>query len=294
MEKFLINLLEKNNRVIIPELGAFIIRQNDPKELVFNDLLAIDDGLLAEHVIQSENISKKEAQDRIRQYANQIKKALYATFLTNLYGFRLKKTESTAEKKQLRVDYSDALMSKLQISVEVQGLEKLNPDGQYLLISNHRSIIDPVIVEMALRSTSIYGHWVAKKELFNSFFFGMFTRNAGTILLDRDAKQMSSFFKDTKACVAEGESIFVFPEGTRNKEDTSLSEFKEGSQIIAVKNRLDILPVYIRDNANDALKKALASKPEASSVTIEIGDTISYKDRSVPLEEAYRTMFNIT
>ncbi len=225
---------------------------------------------------------------------NQIKKALYATFLTNLYGFRLKRTESTAAKKQLRVDYSDKLMSKLNISVEVQGVDKIDPNGQYLLVSNHRSIIDPVIIELALRNTNIYGHWVAKKELYNSFFFGMFTRNAGTILLDRDAKQMSSFFKDTKACVAKGESIFVFPEGTRNKEDTSLSEFKEGSQIIAVKNRLDILPVYIRNNANEALKKALGRRPEPATVNIEFGDVISYKDRSLPLEDAYRKMFGIS
>ena len=78
MEKYLIELLDKNNRVIVPELGAFIIRQNEPKELVFNDLLAFDDGLLTEYIIQVDKINKSEAQNRIRQYVDNIKKVLDA------------------------------------------------------------------------------------------------------------------------------------------------------------------------------------------------------------------------
>ena len=68
---------------------------------------------------------------------------------------------------------------------------------------------------------------------------------------------MAPFFKDTKAVVKEGHSIYIFPEGTRNKENTPLSSFKEGARIIALKNRLPILPVYIRSNANEILKDAI-------------------------------------
>jgi len=76
MEKSLIRLLKLNNRVIVPDLGAFIIRQQDPKELVFNDLLAFDDGMLTDHLMQEDKLSKSEAQNRIKQFVDKIKKKI--------------------------------------------------------------------------------------------------------------------------------------------------------------------------------------------------------------------------
>ncbi|MDH5711330.1 MAG: 1-acyl-sn-glycerol-3-phosphate acyltransferase [Gammaproteobacteria bacterium] len=224
---------------------------------------------------------------------NQIKQAIYALYLTNKYGFKLRKVHTSEEKSRLRLEYAETLMGSLNIAVEVENAEKLEKGGQYLVVSNHRSIIDPLIIEIALQHMGVHGSWISKKELYNSFFFGVFTRNAGTILLDREAKQMSSFFKDIKASVTEGNSIYVFPEGTRNKTDQPLSEFKDGSQIIAVKNRLPILPVYIKTNANEVLMKSLKRNAKDLKVTIEIGDMIDYKDRSRTLEEAYRQTFKI-
>jgi 1-acyl-sn-glycerol-3-phosphate acyltransferase len=220
--------------------------------------------------------------------------AIYALFLTNKYGFKLRKTPAANDKSRLRLEYAETLMSRLHIGVEVEGAEKLTKGGQYLVVSNHRSIIDPLIIEIALQHLGVHGIWIAKKELYNSFFFGMFTRNGGTILLDRDSKQMSSFFKDIKTCVADGNSIFVFPEGTRNKTDAVLAEFKEGSQIIAIKNRLPILPVFIKTNANEILMKAIKNDSKNLKVIIEVGDLIDYKDRSSTLEELYKMRFNLT
>ena len=223
----------------------------------------------------------------------QIKMGLYATFLTNRYGLKLKKITSDAEKKRVRLEYAQKLLSALNINVVVKGEERLTKEGQFLLISNHRSIIDPLIIEIAIKGTDIFGLWISKKELYNSFFFGLFTRNGGSILIDRESKEMSNFFKDIKSNVDNGNSIFLFPEGSRNKEETDLSNFKDGARIIALKNRLPILPVYIGINTNDVLKSALKKRQQQLHVTIEIGDYIDYKDRSVELEEAYRNIFNL-
>jgi nucleoid DNA-binding protein len=76
MEKYLIELLESNNRVIVPDLGAFIIRQQEPRELVFNDLLAFNDGMLTAHIKQEEGISMSKAQVRIEEFVDQVKKVL--------------------------------------------------------------------------------------------------------------------------------------------------------------------------------------------------------------------------
>jgi len=218
--------------------------------------------------------------------------AIYAMYLTNKYGIKLKKTKTSKEKMDLRLNYSEELLSKLNIKVQIENKDKIPTQGQYLLISNHRSIIDPLIIEQTLKNSDIKGYWVAKKELYNSSFFGTFTRNAGTILLDRESNNMSSFFKKTKEVVKNNQSIFIFPEGTRNKENTPISSFKEGSRIIALKNRLDILPVYIKSNANDVLKEAIEKRTENLIIEIKIGDIISYKDKT-PLEENYKKQFSL-
>lgn len=220
----------------------------------------------------------------------QISIALYATYLTNKYGFKLKKAKTTQERIKLRHEYCNILMKKLNLNIEVVNKEKLPYSGQYLLVSNHRSIIDPLIVEIALEKTEIHGYWISKKELFNSFFFGSFTRNAGSILLDRESSNMMTFFKDTKEIVKKGHSVYIFPEGTRNKGTTALSNFKEGAKIIALKNRLPILPVYIKTNSNDILKDAIVRRTKNLKVEIEIGDIIDYKDKT-SLEESYRKQF---
>ncbi len=224
---------------------------------------------------------------------NQIKMAIYATYLTNYYGFKLKKATTKEEKKSLRVDYSKTLLGKLKLNVKVINEDKIPKDGQFLLVSNHRSVIDPLIIEIAIQNSNLFGHWISKKELYNSFFFGMFVRNGGAILLDREKSNMSSFFTDIKQCTKQGDSIFIFPEGTRNKSEKDIGEFKSGSQIIALKNRLNILPVFIRSNANAQLMASLKDGEGERTLEIEIGDIIEYKDKSKTLEEAYKSQFNL-
>lgn len=219
--------------------------------------------------------------------------AIYATYLTNYYGFKLKKATNSKEKKSLRIEYATRLLNKLDLKIKVINKEKLPQDGQFLLVSNHRSVIDPLIVELVTQDSNIFGHWISKKELYNSFFFGVFVRNGGSILLDRDSTNMSQFFAAIKSCVKEGDSVYIFPEGTRNKTENELGEFKEGSRIIAVKNRLPMLPIFIRSQANDALMDSLKGQKTPRTIEVEIGDVIDYKDKSMTLEEAYKKQFNI-
>lgn len=221
---------------------------------------------------------------------NAIKQGIYALYLTNLFGFRLKKTSDILGKKALRIQYAETQLGALKIKVKVLNKEKIPEDGQYLVICNHRGIIDPPILELALKETNIFGVWVSKKELYNSPFFGLFVRNGGSILLDRGKNQMSGFFADTKKAVKEGSSIFIFPEGTRNKGEESLIEFKEGFRIIALKNRLPILPVYIRSHSNKALGDALENKTLQQTLEVEFGELIDYKERE-DIQLIYKKMF---
>ena len=223
---------------------------------------------------------------------HKIKLAIYALLLTNYFGLKLKNIKTNLEKKRMRLDYSETLLEKLKIDIEVKNREKVPKDGKYLLISNHRGIIDPLVVEIALKDSSIFGSWIAKKELYNSPFFGLFVRNSGGILLDRENDKMGGFFSEIKKAVKDDSSIFIFPEGTRNKGEESLLKFKDGARIIALKNRLPILPVYIKTHTDKVLGNSLNNKNIEQTITIEIGDMINYKDKG-GLEEGYRNQFGI-
>ncbi|WP_289413932.1 lysophospholipid acyltransferase family protein [Sulfurovum zhangzhouensis] len=213
-------------------------------------------------------------------------------YLTNSYGLRLKLTKDPKKKKRLRIAYSQAQLDALGIKVKVKHPENLPNDGQYLLVSNHRSVIDPLIIELALKETNLFGLWVSKKELYNSLFFGLFVRNAGAILIDREKTQMSGFFSEVKKGVQEGHSIYIFPEGTRNKTNEPVSTFKEGSRIIAMKNRLPILPVYIEQNADEILRKSMREGIKEQEINIVIGKEISYRTKG-DLELLYKEEFRL-
>lgn len=204
----------------------------------------------------------------------------------------LKRIQDVQEKKKVRLAYSKVQLAALHIEINMENKEKLPHEGQYLLLSNHRTVIDPLIIEVALEHTKLFGLWIAKKELYNSLFFGIFVRNAGSILIDRKKSQMSGFFGDVKAGVQKGNSVFIFPEGTRNTTDKPVTAFKEGSRLIALKNKLPILPVYIKDNAREILKEALYDNSQKRKITIVIGDIIDYREKT-ELESKYKERFNI-
>ena len=223
---------------------------------------------------------------------NTIKHFFIGIYLTNKYGLKLKKVSKNSEKKALRVAYAKDQLDALNIKVKVLNPQKIPQSGQFLLVSNHRSIIDPPIIELALEKSEIFGLWISKKELYNNPFFGVFVRNAGSVLVDRDKQHMGGFFKDIKKGVKEGSSIFIFPEGTRNKTNKPLGEFKEGYRLISLKNRLPILPIYIKTNAGASLKNALKSNKKEQIIEVVIGDIIDYKNKE-DLNKVYKEMFNI-
>jgi hypothetical protein len=69
-------LLDTNTRVIIPDFGAFIIKQKDPRLIVFNEFLRYNDGLLIEFVAKSENIDKVVAKKKVMEYVDLASKNL--------------------------------------------------------------------------------------------------------------------------------------------------------------------------------------------------------------------------
>jgi nucleoid DNA-binding protein len=86
MEKSINALLNNNLRVIIPDFGAFIIRQKEPRIVVFNEFLRYDDGLLTEYIAKTEGIERETALQLVADFTTNITRILESGKPYNLKG----------------------------------------------------------------------------------------------------------------------------------------------------------------------------------------------------------------
>jgi len=70
MDSKIVSLLNSNLRVIIPNFGAFIIRQQDPRIVVFNEILQNNDGLLLDYFMKTEGVEPDVAEQLLSEYTN--------------------------------------------------------------------------------------------------------------------------------------------------------------------------------------------------------------------------------
>lgn len=68
-------LLSKNMRVILPDLGAFIVKPGNDG-LLFNEFLKFNDGLLIDHIAESKGIDKIAASREVKKFTNHIIRSL--------------------------------------------------------------------------------------------------------------------------------------------------------------------------------------------------------------------------
>ncbi len=112
-----------------------------------------------------------------------------------------------------------------------------------MIIMNHQGIADIIGME-ALQTSHL--RWVAKKELFDTPWFGHLLKNSDMISIDRENKAgLKKLLKDVKESVEiKDRTVALFPEGTRAKGQELLS-FKSGAKFISKRLGLKIQPVVI-------------------------------------------------
>ena len=133
------------------------------------------------------------------------------------------------------------------VKVEVYGIENiemcLNKDSAKLIVSNHRSFFDIIVGYTFFKyKTGI----IAKVELKKIPILNVWMKKIYCLFLDRkDMKQSMKTIVSAIKNVENNISMWIFPEGTRNKNENSedLLDFKEGSFSIAKKTNCEILPI---------------------------------------------------
>ncbi len=129
------------------------------------------------------------------------------------------------------------------VKVELEGLEKLQPNVGYVFASNHLSLFDTPLV---IAKIPAQFRFLAKESLFHVPFIGSHLNRAGHIAVPRDDPRAAVKVMSLAAKLIQdqGVSILVFPEGGRS-DDGMLQEFKEGAAYIAIKAGAPIVPMGI-------------------------------------------------
>lgn len=133
---------------------------------------------------------------------------------------------------------------KLFHRIEVQGLENIPKTGALLIAGNHLSNADPPAIG-AFAGLVRDSRFVAKKELFAVPVLGWFFRHCNYIPVDRKRTigDMGAL-KEVVDALSRGESVIMFPEGTRSKTGKPQKP-KSGIGFLVYKTGAPVLPVKI-------------------------------------------------
>lgn len=127
-------------------------------------------------------------------------------------------------------------------SLKRKGLENFKPRENYIIISNHNSFMDILVISPFIPGAN---KTIAKSELAKIPLFG-FVYTKGSVLVDRkDKNSRVNSFKEMKAVLDQGMHMCIYPEGTRNKTNKPLKEFHNGAFKLAVETQTPIMPVVI-------------------------------------------------
>ncbi len=156
--------------------------------------------------------------------------------------------------------------------VDVIGRENIPDDRPVLYVGNHRSYFDIVIGYQLVKGETGF---VAKKEMKKIWLLSHWMKNLHCLFLDREnIKEGLKTILTGIDYVKKGISIWIFPEGTRNK-GAGMMEFKEGSMKIAEKTGCPIIPVAMTGTA-EIFEKHIPFV-RRSHVTVTFGEPIEIR-----------------
>ena len=129
----------------------------------------------------------------------------------------------------------------LYYNPKVTGKENIPKDGPIIIASNHIHAYDQ---SFPILSTKRVINYLAKKEYFdgkNAWFFKL----SGCIPVDRTTKDENAKSAAFEVLNNNG-AVGIFPEGTRNRTDKLILDFKFGVVSLAKKTNATIVPIGVK------------------------------------------------
>ena len=151
------------------------------------------------------------------------------------------------------------------IQVDVEGLEHIRQDQAQVFVANHQGYFDIFALSGFL---PVQIRWVAKSSLFKIPFVGWAIAASGYIPVVRGNRKKSyqAFVKTIEKLKA-GNSIVIFPEGTRS-EDGTIGPFKKGGLLLSVRSGAPLVPVTLLGTGNIIKKGSGIIRPGRIQIII--------------------------
>jgi 1-acyl-sn-glycerol-3-phosphate acyltransferase len=130
-------------------------------------------------------------------------------------------------------------------NIEVVGSEHVPDQGAYILTTSHISRLDTPLLMLSTSRKDIIG-MVATD--YRRSPFGGILKKLGVIWINREGYDFEAF-RDASAFLKKGGIVGLAPEGKRSK-DGGLMEGKPGAVLLAMKNKVSIIPAAVLGSAD--------------------------------------------
>lgn len=132
------------------------------------------------------------------------------------------------------------LAFRLLATVEIVGLANVPRQGKLIVIGNHTSYLDPLLVGAFIARRIVF---MSKKENLANPIARFVVYSYGVFPVDRGNVDRSALTRIDEVLEAEG-ALGMFPEGTRSRTG-ELRRAKAGTVLVALRNHAPVLPVAI-------------------------------------------------
>jgi len=137
------------------------------------------------------------------------------------------------------------LLSHSMYRVEHKGLEAIPDEGAAVLVCNHVSFVDALLIGGAVRRPV---RFVMYYKIYNLPVLNFIFRTAGTVPIagrSEDLLIYDAAFKKIAEYLRNGEVVCIFPEGKLTT-DGELNEFKNGIERIVAENPVPVIPMALQ------------------------------------------------
>ncbi len=157
------------------------------------------------------------------------------------------------------------ILSFYRVKVKVEGAELIPADSRWLLVSNHRSMFDPIATIWALRKHDL--SFVAKPSIFKIPVVNEFLTRDFFLSVDRENNReaLKTILKCADFIKRDITSMAIYPEGTRSK-DGNMLPFRSGAFKIAQRAKVPVVVSTIEDT--DIVTKRFPRRSTIVTLTI--------------------------
>ncbi|MCO5250805.1 MAG: 1-acyl-sn-glycerol-3-phosphate acyltransferase [Candidatus Kapabacteria bacterium] len=165
---------------------------------------------------------------------------------------------------RLAAVWSKLLLDISGIKVKLNTQEVAYPLSNVVYISNHTSLYDIPVLLSSLKDNA---RIMYKEELEKIPIFGWCLKMSPFISVKReDPQNAMQSFRHAVQSISDGDSVIIFPEGTRS-EDGTLGQFKKGAFLLATKSSKAIVTLAIKGTADVMPKGKFEINPQTVTLT---------------------------